>query len=96
MECLAASHAGDVVRMAAEFQPDVIVLDVNLPHMDGFEVLASIKNDDRTKDIAVVMLTVRQQESDVMKGFGLGAADYIVKPFSPMELAARIRRLVRK
>jgi two-component system cell cycle response regulator DivK len=96
MECLAAAHAGDVVRMAAEFKPDVIVLDVNMPQMDGFEVLASIKNDDRTKEIAVVMLTARQQESDIMKGFGLGAADYIVKPFSPMELVARIRRLVRK
>jgi CheY-like chemotaxis protein len=96
IECLAASHAGDVVRMAAQFKPDVIVLDVNLPQMDGFEVLASIKNDDRTKEIAVVMLTARQQEPDIMKGFGLGAADYIVKPFSPMELVARIRRLVRK
>lgn len=96
IECLAASHARDVVRMAVEFKPDVIVLDVNLPQMDGFEVLASIKNDERTKEIAVVMLTARQQEPDIMKGFGLGAADYIVKPFSPMELAARIRRLVRE
>jgi CheY-like chemotaxis protein len=96
MEFRAASHAGDVVRMAAEFKPDVIVLDVNLPDIDGSEVLASIKNDDRTKETAVVMLTVRRQESDIMKGFGLGAADYIVKPFSPMELVARIKRLVRK
>ncbi|MGI8782694.1 MAG: response regulator [Acidobacteriota bacterium] len=95
MECLVASNAGDVVRIAVEFKPNVIVLDVNMPQMDGFEVLASIKNDQRTREMDVVMLTARQQESDIMKGFGLGAADYVVKPFSPMELVARIKRLVK-
>jgi CheY-like chemotaxis protein len=94
MEYLATSDGGDVVRLAAEFKPDVIVLDVNMPNVGGFEALASLKSDARTKQIPVVLLTSRQQEADIMKGFGLGADDYIVKPFSPMELVARIKRLI--
>jgi DNA-binding response OmpR family regulator len=65
-------------------------------NMDGFEVLAALKRDDATSDIPVVFLTSRQQETDIVRAFGLGVADYIVKPFSPMELAARVKRLIRK
>jgi DNA-binding response OmpR family regulator len=96
MEYLATSDGGDVVRLAAEFKPDVIVMDVNMPNVGGFDVLASLKSDDRTRHIPVVLLTARQQEADIMKGFGLGADDYIVKPFNPMELIARIKRLVHR
>lgn len=94
MEYSATSDGGDVLRLAGEFNPDVIVLDVNLPNVGGFDVLAALKNDVQTRHIPVVLLTARQQETDIMKGFGLGADDYIVKPFSPMELSARIKRLI--
>jgi DNA-binding response OmpR family regulator len=63
--------------------------------MDGFEVLAAVRNDPRIQTVPIVLLTSRQQESDIVRGFGLGADDYIIKPFSPMELMARIRRLLR-
>jgi CheY-like chemotaxis protein len=94
MEYSATSDGGDVVRLAGEFKPDVIVMDVNMPNVGGFDALASLKSDERTRHIPVVLLTARQQETDIMKGFGLGADDYIVKPFSPMELVARIKRLI--
>ena len=94
MEYLATPDGGDVLRLAAEFKPDVIVMDVNMPNVGGFDALSSLKSDDRTRHIPVVLLTARQQEADIMKGFGLGADDYIVKPFSPMELVARIKRLI--
>jgi CheY-like chemotaxis protein len=94
MEYRTTSDGGDVVRLAAEFKPGVIVLDVNMPNVSGFDVLASLKSDDQTKHIPVVLLTARQQEADIMKGFSLGADDYILKPFNPMELVARIKRLI--
>jgi DNA-binding response OmpR family regulator len=86
---------GEALRLIGEHQPQAAILDVNMPHMDGFEVLAAVRNDPRTQAVRIVLLTSRQQESDIVRGFGLGADDYIIKPFSPMELMARIRRLLR-
>ena len=60
------------------------------------EVLAALKNNADTRDIPVVMLTARQQEADILRGFSLGAEDYVTKPFSPMELVARIKRTLRR
>jgi len=71
-----------------------LVLDVNMPGMDGFDVLMRLRADTHTRDIPVILLTARQQEEDVMRGFGYGAADYVIKPFKPTELAARVSRLV--
>ena len=67
-----------------------------MPNRDGFEVLASIKNDKSLADVRVILLTARQQEADIARGFGLGADDYVVKPFSPMELVARLQRVLRE
>jgi DNA-binding response OmpR family regulator len=67
-----------------------------MPYIDGFEVLSTLRNDPETAEVPIVMLTSVQQESDIVRGFGLGADDYVVKPFNPMELLARIRRLVRR
>jgi len=72
------------------------VLDVNLPQMDGFQVLAALRANTITQNCGIVILTARQQETDIMKSFGLGVDDYVVKPFSPMELVARVRRLARR
>jgi CheY-like chemotaxis protein len=96
MKCNTTHQGGDVISAAEKLPPDVIVLDVNLPQMDGFQVLSMIRNHESLRRCFVVMLTARQQETDIMKGFGLGADDYIVKPFSPMELVARVRRLLRE
>jgi len=92
MECETANNGGDALRLIRAQTPNVVVLDVNMPGIDGFEVLSAI----RTEGIPtqVVLLTARQQEHDVLRGFQLGADDYLVKPFSPPELLARINRLL--
>lgn len=96
IECRVAADGGQVLEMIAASAPSAVLLDVNVANLDGFEVLATLKRDEATSDIPVVFLTSRQQETDIVRAFGLGAADYIVKPFSPMELAARMKRLIRK
>ncbi len=65
-----------------------------MPGLTGFEVLDSIKRDEALRDIPVIMLTARNQESDIVRAIELGAADYMAKPFRPAELVARIRRLI--
>jgi len=77
-------------------KPDLILLDVMMPVMDGYEVLRRLKEDENLKSIPVVMLTARAQEKDVVKGIDLGAEDYITKPFHPAELLARVKRILGK
>lgn len=96
MTCHVARDGREAIARAAELLPNVIILDVNMPYRDGFEVLQALREDARTAAIPVLMLTSLQQEADVMKGFRLGADDYVVKPFNPMELLARVKRLVRR
>jgi DNA-binding response OmpR family regulator len=95
IDCQAASNGQDALDMARQTQPDALVLDVNMPRLDGFAVLAALRNDPSTAHLAIVMLSARQQETDVLRGFGLGADDYVVKPFNPMELAMRLKRMLR-
>ena len=95
MDCRVAADGGKVLEMTSASAPSAVILDVNVASLDGFEVLAALKRDETTSAIPVIFLTSRQQETDIVRAFGLGAADYVLKPFSPMELAARIKRLVR-
>jgi two-component system, cell cycle response regulator DivK len=91
-ECRLARSGTETLALVRELKPDAVILDVNMPGMDGFEVLASLRGDLATAGVPVVLLTARQQESDVLKGFSCGASDYITKPFNPMEVTARIAR----
>jgi DNA-binding response OmpR family regulator len=77
-------------------KPDLVILDVMMPNMNGFEVLEQIKNDESVKHIPVIMLTAQGQESDIVGAIDKGAADYLVKPFRPAELVARIKRFLVK
>lgn len=77
-----------------EDHPDLVLLDIMMPGLTGFEVLETMKHDLDLREIPVIMLTARSQESDIVRGIELGAADYVVKPFRPAELVARIKRLV--
>ena len=77
-----------------EENPDLIVLDVNLPKRDGFEVCRTIRR--RQDDVPIIMLTVRDEEDDLVTGLGVGADDYIYKPFSPRQLVARVQALLRR
>ncbi|HEX7446581.1 MAG TPA: response regulator [Pirellulales bacterium] len=86
----------DALREARSNPPDLIVLDLLLPSVDGLEVCKLLKNDPRTKHVPVVMLTAKGDEADMVTGLELGADDYISKPFSPRVLTARIRAVLRR
>jgi len=75
-------------------KPDLIILDVMMPGMTGYEVLEKIKADSGLKNIPVIMLTAKGQETDVVKGIEMGASDYMIKPFRPAELLVRVKRLL--
>jgi CheY-like chemotaxis protein len=94
MVCHLADNGGTALELVRSVHPDAAILDVSMPCLNGFQVLASIKQDPSLASTQVVLLTSRQTEVDVLQGFGLGADDYMTKPFSPMELAARIKRLL--
>ena len=77
---------------AGEF--DAVVLDAMMPIMDGYEVLRKLREDERFRDLPVIMLTARKQQDDIVSALELGANDYVVKPFIPEELMVRLSRLV--
>jgi two-component system phosphate regulon response regulator PhoB len=76
--------------------PDLVILDLMLPGMDGVEVCRQVKSDPVTRAIPIVMVTAKAEESDIVLGLGIGADDYIAKPFSPRVLSARVRALLRR
>ncbi|OVE85362.1 response regulator transcription factor [Natronolimnobius baerhuensis] len=80
---------------AAEELPDALLLDVMMPGLDGFTVLKRIRDDSRYDDLVVILVTGRGLEEDVVRGFELGADDYVMKPFSPSEIAVRLKRSLR-
>lgn len=82
-----ASNGAEALARVRERQPDAILLDVMMPEMDGWQVLETLKADPELADIPVVMLTAKVQESDQMRGWSSGAAEYITKPFSPLALS---------
>src|SRR5919106_4556894 len=88
-----ASRGEDAVRRAREGKPDVIVLDVMMPGMSGYEVAEQLKGDPETLSIPVVFLSARAQDDDRRRGQQLGGAAYITKPFDPAELVEVVRRL---
>ena len=90
---LSASDGVQGLRLAREAHPDLVVLDLMLPAMDGLEVCRILRQE---TDVPIVMLTARVDEEDRLAGLELGADDYITKPFSPRELAARIRAVLRR
>src|ERR1035437_7978047 len=92
MECRSASSGPEALRMIRELCPQAAVLDVNMPGMDGFEVLAAIRQADLP--LKVIMLTARQHERDVLRGSDLGAAASVVKPFTPREPPPRLKRFL--
>jgi two-component system, OmpR family, alkaline phosphatase synthesis response regulator PhoP len=90
---LAAYDGNEALRLARESHPDLIVLDIMLPGLDGLDICRALRAE---SDVPIIMLTARTEEKDKIKGLDLGADDYIVKPFSTRELAARIRTVLRR
>jgi two-component system phosphate regulon response regulator PhoB len=84
------------LRIAGQKKPDLIILDLMLPGIDGLDVCRQLKEDPHSKEIPIVMVTAKGEESDIVTGLELGAEDYITKPFSPKVLIARIRSILRR
>lgn len=85
-----ASDGDEAIREIAAQVPDVMVLDIMMPGMSGLKVLELLRADPVTADLPVILLTAKAQEADLDRGYALGADDYVVKPFSPLELARRV------
>jgi len=94
-EVLVSSNGKDALNKISQ-KPDLIVLDIMMPEMDGFELYQKIKSDKNYQDIPIIFLTAKSGETDEIKGLNLGASDYIQKPISPKKLIARIKSNLRK
>ena len=90
---LSSDDGREGLRLAREAQPDIVVLDLMLPGIDGIEICRTLRQE---SDVPIVMLTARVEEEDRLMGLDTGADDYITKPFSPRELAARVRAVLRR
>jgi DNA-binding response OmpR family regulator len=88
-----AADGAEAITLAGERRPDLVVLDLGLPRLDGLEVARRLRRD---TDIPIIMLTARVEESDRLTGLEVGADDYVTKPFSPRELVARVRAVLRR
>ena len=86
-EVMEAADGVEAMSRVRERRPDVILLDVMMPRMDGWQVLTELKSDERLRDIPVVMLTAKVQDQDQIRGWSSGASEYITKPFSPLSLS---------
>ncbi len=93
---LRAQAGEQAIKIAKQSLPDLIVLDLMLPGIDGLEVTRYLRSTEQTRDMPIVMLTAKGEESDIITGLELGANDYISKPFSPKVLVARIRAILRR
>ena len=93
---ISAFNGEDALFLARKERPDLIVLDLMLPGIDGLEVCKKLKADTELVNIAVIMLTAKGEESDITLGLKLGADDYVTKPFSPKELVARVQAVLRR
>ena len=92
--CAADGKAG--LQSARHHKPDLIVLDVMMPSLDGLEVCRALRGDARTSGVPIIMLTAKAAEADRIVGLELGADDYVTKPFSPRELVARVKAVLRR
>lgn len=91
---LAVTNGKDALKVLQQKQPDLIILDIMMPELDGFGVLESVKNFESTASIPVIMLTARNNQKDQEKALMLGAADYLIKPIDIEDVVARVYRVV--
>lgn len=95
-QVLTAMTGEDALKTARAQVPNLVVLDLMLPGIDGLDVCKVLKNDPRCKDVPIIILSAKGEESDIVTGLELGADDYVTKPFSPRILLARVRAVLRK
>ena len=93
-EVIEASDGGTALELAATHRPDLIVTDIVMPYRDGFGLLHAVRESEVTRRIPVLILSMRDREDDIVRGFEDGADDYVIKPFNARELVARVRKLL--
>ncbi len=91
-----AANGPDALKAARDERPDIVILDLMLPGVSGYDVLGELRRRDETRDVGVILLTSRREEADRIRGLSLGADDYLTKPFSPQELSLRVNGLLRR
>jgi two-component system phosphate regulon response regulator PhoB len=91
-----AANGPDALKAARDERPDIVILDLMLPGVSGYDVLAEMRRRDETREVGVILLTARREEPDRIRGLSLGADDYLTKPFSPHELTLRVASLARR
>lgn len=96
MLCFEAADGDAALKLAREHRPDLLVLDLMLPGVDGLEICRLLRRDQNTASIAIIMLTAKAEEVDRIVGLEIGADDYVIKPFSPRELVARVKAVLRR
>jgi two-component system alkaline phosphatase synthesis response regulator PhoP/two-component system response regulator VicR len=92
-QVITAADGKEALEKVAAERPDMVVMDVMMPYMDGFEALNALKKDPSTRDLPVIMLTAKAMDSDVFQGYSAGVHCYLTKPFNPNELIAFVRRI---
>jgi len=95
-EVVAASNGEEAVNLARQEIPDLILMDVRMPRMTGYEACAILKTDAKLKDVPVIFLSAKGQDSEIQAGLQAGAADYLLKPFAPDQLTERIQAVLAK
>jgi len=95
-QCLEGMDGAVALRLVREYHPDLLILDLMLPGMDGLEICRQLRQDAATGRLPILMLTAKAEEVDRVVGLEVGADDYVVKPFSPRELVARVRAILRR
>jgi two-component system, OmpR family, phosphate regulon response regulator PhoB len=95
-QCLEGMDGAVALRLVREHHPDLLILDLMLPGMDGLEICRQLRQDTATARLPILMLTAKAEEVDRVVGLEVGADDYVVKPFSPRELVARVRAILRR
>ena len=93
-DVLCAHDGEEALRLALDRRPQIAILDVMMPRLDGYEVTRRLRGHDETRAMPVILLTARAQEADIARGFQAGADDYVRKPFSPQELGARVHAIL--
>ncbi len=95
-ECIEAADATEAKRLISSDRPNLILLDIMMPGQSGLDLVRELRSKDATRELPIILLTARGSEHDKIRGLDVGADDYITKPFSPGELAARIKSLLRR
>jgi two-component system, OmpR family, phosphate regulon response regulator PhoB len=91
-----AGNGSDALKAAREERPDIVILDLMLPGVSGYDILAELRKQEETREVGVILLTAKREEPDRIRGLSLGADDYLTKPFSPQELSLRVSGLLRR